>query len=52
MERFLDSRRECEQVKLLMDAARLELRVDEDRRAQAAADDWFLARRARGMKRL
>jgi hypothetical protein len=45
MEKFLESRREHEQVKQLVENARQEARVEEDRRAQAAADDWFLSRR-------
>jgi len=48
MEDFLDSRREHEQVKLLLEDARRAARIDDDRRAQAAADDWFLGRRVRG----
>jgi hypothetical protein len=47
MNRFRESRREHEQLKLLVDAADQARRIDEDRRAQAAADDWFLSRRAR-----
>jgi hypothetical protein len=45
MEAFLESRREHEQVKHLVDDARGAARVDEDRKAQAAADDWFAGRR-------
>jgi urease gamma subunit len=45
MAKFLESRREHEQVKQLMEDARQAARVEEDRRAQAAADDWFLSRR-------
>ena len=44
-EKFLESRREHEQVKRLVEDAREAARVEEDRRAQAAADDWFLSRR-------
>jgi hypothetical protein len=44
MEKFLESRREHEQVKQLVENARQAARVEEDRRAQAAADDWFLSR--------
>jgi hypothetical protein len=47
MERFLESRREHEQVKQLVDAAKQAAKVEDDRRAQATADDWFLSRRAR-----
>jgi len=48
MEDFLESRRELEQVKLLVEDARRAARIDDDRRAQAAADDWFLSRLVRG----
>jgi hypothetical protein len=48
MEDFLESRREFEQVKLLLEDARQAARIDQNRRAQAAADDWFLSRRVRG----
>jgi hypothetical protein len=47
MERFVDSRREHEQVKQLVDNAEQAARGEEDHRAQAAADDWFLSKRAR-----
>jgi hypothetical protein len=47
MERFLQSRREYEQVQQLVESAEQVEHVEEDRRAQAAADDWFLSRRAR-----
>ena len=47
MEKFLESRREHEQVKQLVENARQAARLEEDRRAQAAADDWFLSRRTR-----
>ncbi len=47
MEKFLESRREHEQVKQLIENARLAHRSDEDRKAQAGADDWFLSRRTR-----
>jgi len=46
-EQFLNSRREHEQVKLLVEAAQLAAQAEEDRRVQAAADDWFLSRRIR-----
>jgi phage protein D len=47
MQQFLESRREQEQVQqLLKDALETE-RVELGRREQAAADDWFLSRRAR-----
>jgi hypothetical protein len=47
MEKFVESRREHEQVKRLVEDARQATSIEEDRRAQAAADDWFLSRRAR-----
>jgi hypothetical protein len=47
MAKFLESRREHEQVKQLVENARQAAGLEEDRRAQAAADDWFLSRRAR-----
>jgi hypothetical protein len=47
MERFLESRREHEQVKQLVDAAKQASKIEDDRRVQATADDWFLSRRAR-----
>ena len=47
MEKFLESRREHEQVKLLIDAAEQAAKGEEDHRAQAAADDWFLSKRTR-----
>ena len=46
-EKFLESRREHEQVKLLVEGAKQAERVDEDRRAQMTSDDWFLGRRVR-----
>lgn len=42
---FLDRRREAEQIQQLVNNCRLELRLMEIRKAQAAADDWFLTRR-------
>jgi flagellar biosynthesis chaperone FliJ len=47
-EKFLESRRQHEQVKHLVDAAQQAAKVDSDRKAQAVADDWFLSRRPRG----
>jgi len=44
-ERFLASQLEHEQVKQLVDDRRRVEREEENRRAQAAADDWFLAKR-------
>jgi flagellar biosynthesis chaperone FliJ len=46
MAKFLESRREHEQVKQLVQSAEEAARVDEGRRSQAAADDWFLSRRS------
>jgi hypothetical protein len=43
--KFIESRREHEQVKALVAAAEQATRIDESRRSQAAADDWFLSRR-------
>jgi hypothetical protein len=43
--KFLESRLEHEQVKKLVEAAEQAARLDESRRSQAAADDWFLSRR-------
>jgi hypothetical protein len=43
---FLEGRREHEQVKQLVEDAKLAAAVEDDRRAQAAADDWFLGKRA------
>jgi hypothetical protein len=47
MDRFLESRREHEQVKQLVGSAQQVEQIEQDRRAQAAADDWFLSRRMR-----
>jgi hypothetical protein len=47
MERFVESRREHDQVKQLMENARQAQNLHEERKAQAAADDWFLSRRTR-----
>jgi flagellar export protein FliJ len=46
-ERFLESRREHEQGKVLVEGAREMERVEGERRAQAEADDWFLGKRVR-----
>jgi len=46
-EKFLESRREHQQVKVLVEDAKLAERIDEDRRAQTASDDWFLGRLVR-----
>lgn len=47
MQTFLAARREHEQVKQLIDNAQRVARSEEDRKAQTAADDWFLGKRAR-----
>jgi flagellar biosynthesis chaperone FliJ len=47
MEKFLESRREHEQVKQLVEDTRQIELVEENRKAQSAADDWFLSRRTR-----
>jgi hypothetical protein len=49
MEQFLESRREHEQVKQLVKDARQAARAEDDRKAQTAADDWFLSRRMQEM---
>jgi hypothetical protein len=46
MGRFLESRREHEQVKQLVKDSEQATRVDDLRRAQAASDDWFLSKRS------
>jgi len=46
-EQFLKSRREHEQVKLLVQDAQQAAQVEDDRKLQAAADDWFLSKRIR-----
>jgi hypothetical protein len=43
--KFIESRREQEQVKQLVKDAQQTARIQEVRRAQAAADDWFLGKR-------
>lgn len=47
MEKFLESRREHEQVKQLVENAQQVEEIEEGRKAQAASDDWFLSRRMR-----
>jgi hypothetical protein len=47
MEKFMESRLEHEQVKKLIENAKLAEEIEDGRRAQAAADDWFLSRRTR-----
>jgi hypothetical protein len=46
MEKFLASRLEHEQVKQLVEDARQTARAEQDHKAQAMADDWFLSRRS------
>jgi hypothetical protein len=48
--RFLESRREHEQVRQLVGDSRQAMRSEEDRRAQADADDWFLAKSSRNQQ--
>lgn len=50
MRGFIESRREHEQVKQLVEDERRAQEIERDRRAQATADDWFLSRRGRGME--
>lgn len=50
MQTFINSQRECEQVSQLVENARQAARTEEDRRAQAAADDWFLSKTSRNME--
>ena len=47
MEMFLESRREHEQVKQLVENAQQVEEIEEGRRVQASSDDWFLSRRMR-----
>ena len=47
---FLERRCEHEQVKRLIQDIQSQQQVADGRRAQAAADDWFLAKRARRAK--
>jgi flagellar biosynthesis chaperone FliJ len=47
MERFLESRRQCEQVRQLVDYAQKAAGSEAERKEQSAADDWYLSRRAR-----
>jgi hypothetical protein len=51
VERFLISRREHEQMKLLVRDADLAEQIEEGRKMQAATDDWFLSRRIRVARR-
>jgi hypothetical protein len=45
MAKFLESRCEHEQVKQLVEDARQAAQVEDARRSQTAADDWFLSKR-------
>ena len=45
--KFLETRLEHEQVKQLVEGGQRAAQTEEDRRAQAAADDWFLSKRMR-----
>lgn len=47
MENFLETRREHAQVRQLIEAARQAAKIEDDRKAQAITDDWYLSRRAR-----
>jgi hypothetical protein len=47
MEKFLESRLEHEQVKQLVESAQQTRDAEEDRKTQAAADDWFLSKHVR-----
>jgi hypothetical protein len=44
-QKFLDSRREHEMVKQVIDDSERVARNEEERKTQAATDDWFLSRR-------
>jgi hypothetical protein len=44
---YLEKRRELRQIQQLVAEGRERQRLSDGRRAQAAADDWFLARRLR-----
>ena len=44
MKRFLNSRREHEEMKQIVDDAKRSAATVEDRKLQATADDWFLSR--------
>lgn len=47
MEKFLESRREHEQVRQLVGNAQKAAEIEEGRKAQAASDDWFLSKHMR-----
>ncbi len=46
-QKFLESRREHEMVKQVIDDAHRVARNEEERNTQSATDDWFLSRRKR-----
>lgn len=46
-QKFLESHREHEQVQQLIENAQRAAKSEDDRKAQMAADDWFLSKRAR-----
>jgi hypothetical protein len=50
MEKFLDSRREHEQIKQLVGNLKQAADLDEGRKQQAASDDWFLSRLMRTVR--
>ncbi len=52
VEQFMRSRQEHEQVKLLARGAQQAAQMEEDRKMQAATDDWFLSRRMRAARRI
>lgn len=47
---FLDRRREAEQIEHFIQQSNIHEQLREDRNAQTAADDWFLAQLARKRK--
>lgn len=51
MKQFLESRREREEVNLLVEDAKRDATTNEVRRLQAAADEWFLGRIAASRKK-
>jgi len=51
LEQFMNSRREHEQIKLLVRDAQQAEQIEDGRKLQAAADDWFLSRRIRAARR-
>lgn len=47
---FLGRRREAEQMQQLVEDNRVKQQLEENRKAQAAVDEWFLAQRTRKRK--